>query len=42
MIQIQVAPNYVLIGLDWYSADEVENYNEINLYFLFVKLSFYW
>jgi hypothetical protein len=37
-----IAPNYALIGLDWYDADEEVNYREVNVYILFIKLSFYW
>lgn len=41
-MSITIAPNYVLIGFDWYERDEIDDYNEINVYFLFIKLSFYW
>ena len=41
-IELTLAPNYFLFGLDWYQKDEVYDFNEINLYFLFLELKFTW
>lgn len=41
-IELTISPQYVLIGFDWYGADEKDNFNEVNIYFFLFKLSFYW
>lgn len=41
-IELTFAPNYCLFGFDWYEKDEFYDFNEFNVYFLFMELKFTW
>lgn len=41
-LEILLSPNYFMFGISWFSSDEEYDYNELNIYFLFLKVSFSW
>lgn len=41
-IELTITPHYALVGFDWYLADEEFDFHEVNIFLLFIKISFQW
>ena len=41
-IELIITPNFFKFGFDWFSKDELFDFNEVNVYFAFINLKITW